>query len=193
MSTERILVHKSIADAFKERLQQATSKIFGEQTTAGLPLVTATSANKNRKLVENALSNGAKLLTGEDGSKQTSSVAHLMRPTILAGVNESMDLYQQESFGPSVSIFTFDTEKEAIALANNTDYGLSAGVFSRDLGSAFRVADALDSGAVHINSMTVHDEFALPHGGVKASGYGRFNGTRGLEEFLYCKTVTWMD
>lgn len=193
MSTERILVHSSIADAFRERLQLATAEIFVEQATKGFPVVTAAAANKNRGLVANALSRGAQLLGGEDGSKQTSSVANLMRPTILANVNETMDLYQQESFGPSVSVFTFDTEEEAIALANNTDYGLSAGVFSRDLSSAFRVADALDSGAVHINSMTVHDEFALPHGGVKSSGYGRFNGTSGLEEFLYSKTVTWMD
>lgn len=193
MSTERILVHASIADAFKERLHLAVGKIFGKQASTGLPVITAASANKNRALVANAISAGAKLLGGEDGSQQTSSVASLMRPTILAEVNEKMDLYQQESFGPSVSIFAFESEDEAIAIANNTDYGLSAGVFSRDLGKAFRVADALDSGAVHINSMTVHDEFDLPHGGVKSSGYGRFNGTAGLEEFLYCKTVTWMD
>ncbi|GKT66220.1 NAD-dependent aldehyde dehydrogenase [Colletotrichum tofieldiae] len=104
-----------------------------------------------------------------------------------------MDLYGGESFGPSVSIYTFETEDEMIELANDTDYGLSASIYSENLRVAFRVADRLDSGAVHINSMTVHDEFALPHGGVKKSGFGRFNGTKGLEEFLYCKSVTWME
>lgn len=104
-----------------------------------------------------------------------------------------MKLYDIESFGPSVSFFTYDREEDAVALANNTEYGLSAAVFTENLGTAFRIADVLESGAVHINSMTVHDEFALPHGGVKSSGFGRFNGYQGLEEFLYCKTLTWME
>ncbi|RMZ84306.1 hypothetical protein DV738_g507, partial [Chaetothyriales sp. CBS 135597] len=193
MSTERILVHSSIADTFKERLQQTVNQVFGEGATSGLPVVSSISANKNRRLLANAVDKGASLLSGEDGSKQTAEVTNFIRPTILANVDPKMDIYAQESFGPSVSLFTFETEQEAIELANNTDYGLSAGIFSRDLGKAFRVADALESGAVHINSMTVHDEFGLPHGGVKSSGYGRFNGTQGLEEFLYSKTVTWME
>ncbi|KAF5966556.1 salicylate 1-monooxygenase [Fusarium bulbicola] len=116
-----------------------------------------------------------------------------MRPVVLTNMSTSMDLYRQESFGPSVSWFTFETEDEAIKLANGTDYRLSASIYTEDLGTAFRVAEQLDSGAVHINSITVHDEFGLPHGGVKKSGSGRFNGYQGLDEFLYCKTVTWMD
>jgi acyl-CoA reductase-like NAD-dependent aldehyde dehydrogenase len=84
-------------------------------------------------------------------------------------------------------------EDEMIELANDTEYGLAASVYAEDLRTAFRVADRLDSGAVHINSMTVHDEFSLPHGGVKKSGFGRFNGAQGLDEFLYYKTVTWME
>ena len=192
MSTERILVHSSIAEAFKAEFRAATEMVFGEGATKGLPVVTSTSATKNRALVADALSKGASLLGGEDGSKQTSDVPHYMRPTVLTNVKDGMNIYKQESFGPSVSVYTYETEEEAIALANNTEYGLSAGVFSQDLGKAFRVAEALESGAVHINSMTVHDEFGLPHGGVKASGYGRFNGTQGIEEFLYSKTVTWV-
>ena len=147
---------------------------------------------KNRALLEDALSKGAKLLAGEDGSKQTSDVSNFMKPTILDHVGEGMNIYKQESFGPSVLLYTFENEQEAIDLANNTEYGLSAAIFSENLGRAFRVADSLESGAVHINSMTVHDEFGLPHGGVKASGYGRFNGTEGTKEFLYSKIVTWM-
>lgn len=192
MSTERILVHSSIADAFKAEFRAATQQIWADGVANGLPVVTATSASKNRALVADALSKGATLLDGEDGSKQTAEVPHFMRPTVLTNVTDEMNIYKQESFGPSVSLYTYESEEEAIALANNTEYGLSAGIFSQDLGKAFRVAEALESGAVHINSMTVHDEFGLPHGGVKASGYGRFNGTQGIEEFLYCKTVSWI-
>ncbi|RMD42352.1 hypothetical protein DV735_g2807, partial [Chaetothyriales sp. CBS 134920] len=193
MSTERILVHSSIADSFKERLQQATKQLFSQADTTGLPVVSAISAKKNRGLLANAVGHGASLLTGEDGSKQTAEVTNFIRPTILTNVDPKMDIYATESFGPSVSLFTFESEDEAVELANNTEYGLSAGIFSRDLARAFRLAERLDSGAVHINSMTVHDEFGLPHGGVKSSGYGRFNGTEGIEEFLYSKTVTWLE
>lgn len=116
-----------------------------------------------------------------------------MRPVILGNVKKNMDIYSQESFGPSVSLFTFQTEREALDLANDTEYGLTASIFSKDLKAAFDLADSLESGAVHINSMTVHDESSLPHGGVKDSGFGRFNGSQGLDEFLYYKTVTWME
>ena len=193
MSTERILVHSSIAEAFQTRLQEKLKLVFGDQTTKGMPLITSTSAHKNRALLANAVGNGAQVFHGEDGSKPTADVDTYIKPTILTNVNSDMDLFNRESFGPSVSLYTYETEAEAIELANNTEYGLSAAVYSEDLRAAFRVADALESGAVHINTMTVHDEFALPHGGVKKSGYGRFNGTEGIREFLYTKTVTWVE
>ena len=106
-----------------------------------------------------------------------------------------MAIHQTESFGPSVSMFTFETEAEAIELqvANDTEYGLSAVVFTEKLQTGLRMSRQIESGAVHINSMTVHGEYTLPHGGVKSSGFGRFNGYQGLDEFLYSKTVTWMD
>lgn len=191
MSTERILVHSSVASKFKVLLNQTISRTFDD--TANTPMViTAASAKRNRALVEQAVSKGAKALRGGSEINPAPDVETRMPPVVLTEMTREMDLYASESFGPSVSLFTFDTEEEAIDLANDTAYGLSASIFTEDLGLALRVADKLESGAVHINSMTVHDEFSLPHGGVKNSGFGRFNGYHGLNEFLYSKTVTWM-
>lgn len=191
MSTERILVHESIAAQFQKVLSETVQRVFGSAETTPV-LVTAASAQRNRKLVSDATSKGAKPLPLLEGLSE-GEVETRMKPVVLTGVDTNMDLYQNESFGPSVSLFTFKTESEAVELANNTEYGLSAAVFTENLGAGFRVADGLESGAVHINSMTVHDEYPLPHGGVKKSGFGRFNGYQGLDEFLYYKTVTWME
>ena len=193
MSTERILVHSSIADEFRTALTQAINRMFGSPENTPV-LVTAQSAKRNRALIENALSKGAKALDCFNNlGDLKESVETKMRPVVLTNVDKSMDIYGGESFGPSVSLYTFEKEEEALELANDTEYGLAASIFTEDLGAAFRVAEALDSGAVHINSMTVHDEFALPHGGVKKSGFGRFNGYQGLDEFLYTKSITWME
>ncbi|KAL6401040.1 NAD-dependent aldehyde dehydrogenase [Ilyonectria robusta] len=191
MSTERILVHESVARKFQGLFRDTTKQVFGAANDTPM-LVTAASAKRNRGLVADATSKGAKSMKIFDGGHEGQYETH-MQPVILKDVDQNMDLYQTESFGPSVSLFTFKTEEEALELANNTEYGLSASVFSEDLKAAFRVADGLESGAVHINSMTVHDEYPLPHGGVKKSGFGRFNGYQGLDEFLYYKTVTWME
>ncbi|KAL6244797.1 hypothetical protein RBB50_008325 [Rhinocladiella similis] len=190
MSTERILVHTSVANEFKKILQQTVKQLFGTPETTPV-LVTAASAERNRRLVDSALSQGAQPLYGN--TELAGTLKTKMSPVVLTNIDENMDLYGTESFGPSVSLFTFETEEEALELANDTEYGLSASIYTEDLRAGFRVAEGIESGAVHINSMTVHDEFALPHGGVKKSGFGRFNGYQGLEEFLYYKTVTWME
>ncbi|EXK27389.1 NAD-dependent aldehyde dehydrogenase [Fusarium oxysporum f. sp. melonis 26406] len=192
MATERILVHSSIATEFQNVLAKTVNAMFGSQEDTPV-LITSAAAKKNRALVEDAISQGAKPLDMFTTELDANTVDTKMRPVVLTNMSTSMDLYRQESFGPSVSWFAFDTEEEAIKLANDTDYGLSASIYTENLGTAFRVAEQLDSGAVHINSMTVHDEFALPHGGVKKSGFGRFNGYQGLDEFMYCKTITWME
>ncbi|KAH8800271.1 putative aldehyde dehydrogenase [Xylogone sp. PMI_703] len=193
MSTERILVHSSIAGDFQKILAETIDQNFGSPEATPV-IITAQSARRNRNLVADALSKGAKSLNlFSTPSTEHEDVETKMRPVVLTNVDKSMDLYKGESFGPSVSLYTFETEEEALKLANDTDHGLSASIFTQDLGAGFRIADALDSGAVHINSMTVHDEFALPHGGVKQSGFGRFNGYQGLDEFLYYKSITWME
>ncbi|KAL6915205.1 hypothetical protein FSST1_012965 [Fusarium sambucinum] len=191
MSTERIIVHESIASEFQDLLGHVIRKNFGiaHDTPA---VVTSASASRNRDLVSDAISKGAHQVKifGDEHAHETETK---MRPVVLGNVKKNMNIYSQESFGPSVSLFTFQTRREALDLANDTEYGLTASIFSKDLKAAFDLADDLESGAVHINSMTVHDESSLPHGGVKNSGYGRFNSSQGLDEFLYYKTVTWME
>uniref|UniRef100_A0A0B7KRP8 Aldehyde dehydrogenase domain-containing protein n=2 Tax=Bionectria ochroleuca TaxID=29856 RepID=A0A0B7KRP8_BIOOC len=191
MSTERILIQDSIAPEFQNILQRTIQDLFGSADDTPV-LVTAASAQRNRPLVSDAVDKGAESVQIFSDTHKD-QVETRMRPVVLKNLDKKMDLYANESFGPSVSLFTFETLNDAITLANNTDYGLSASVFTDDLGKAFRVADELESGAVHINSMTVHDEYPLPHGGVKNSGFGRFNGSQGLDAFLYYKTVTWME
>ncbi|OBT40946.1 hypothetical protein VE00_09550 [Pseudogymnoascus sp. WSF 3629] len=181
MSTEKILVHRSVAKAFRERLKVKVEEMFGVGC-----LVNRMGVEKNVRLVKDAVGKGAEVvigaLGGEDGAK--------MAPIVLEGVTEEMDLYKTESFGPTVSVIEVDTEEEALRIANDTEYGLSASVFTEDLRTGLRFAKGIESGAVHINGMTVHDETALPHGGWKSSGYGRF-GSGWLEEWVQTKTVTF--
>jgi acyl-CoA reductase-like NAD-dependent aldehyde dehydrogenase len=191
MSTERILVHESVASQFREAFATAVKTEILNKPDMRPVVINAVSADKNRALIIDALKRGARL---EHGTSDTvSEIPTRMLPTVISGVEKTMDIYQTESFGPSVSLFTFTTESEALELANDTEYGLSAAVFTENLQTGLRLSRQLESGAVHINSMTIHDEYSLPHGGVKSSGFGRFNGDQGLDEFLYSKTVTWMD
>jgi len=190
MSTERILVHESVASQFREAFAAAVRAEILSKPDMRPVVIDTLSADKNRALIADAVRQGAHL---EQGTTETISEAPTqMLPTVISGVEKNMDIYQTESFGPSVSLFSFKTESEALELANDTEYGLSAAVFTENLQTGLRLARQLESGAVHINSMTVHDEYPLPHGGVKSSGFGRFNGYQGLDEFLYTKTVTWM-
>ncbi|OJJ07762.1 hypothetical protein ASPVEDRAFT_33953 [Aspergillus versicolor CBS 583.65] len=108
---------------------------------------------------------------------------------ILTDVQPSMRIYHEESFGPAVSLIPYENDDEALRIANDTDYGLSSAIFTRDLRKAIRLAKRIETGAVHINNMTVHDEVVLPHGGAKSSGFGRFN--TGLEEWLRIKNITF--
>jgi acyl-CoA reductase-like NAD-dependent aldehyde dehydrogenase len=102
-----------------------------------------------------------------------------------------MQLFREESFGPQVSITRVKSDEEAIQLANDTEYGLSAAVFSRDIARALEVAKRIQSGICHINAPTVHDEPQMPFGGTKASGYGRFGGKAGIEAFTELRWVSF--
>jgi len=197
MSTERIVVQSAILEKFTAALKSTASNIFGEDTPAPV-LVASAGVVKNKRLVDDAIKAGAKVLHGdhevEEKHPETKEVSKTrMRPIIVGGVHKEMELYHTESFGPSVSLIEVQSEEEAIQVANDTEYGLSGAVFTENLARGFRVAKQIDSGAVHINAMTIHDEANLPHGGVKASGWGRFNGNWGIEEFLKIKTVTYQD
>lgn len=188
MSTERILVHKAVRAEFEKKLVGAIDHIF--DPTADAPvLITSAAVAKNRALLADALAKGASLLYGDAAAAESTNTR--MRPVVIAGVKEDMDIYRTESFGPSVSLIEIETEEEALRIANDTEYGLTSAVFTEDLRRGLRFAKEIESGAVHINSMTVHDESALPHGGAKASGHGRFNTGTGLGEWVRTKTVTY--
>ncbi|CAN8100932.1 unnamed protein product [Discula destructiva] len=199
MSTERIIVHKSIAAAFEQKFAQAAATIFPASADAPL-LIHQPAVAKNQALVRDATAKGASLVYGGCGAEEEATAAAAaaaaaggaarMRPIIVKGVTAAMDLYKTESFGPTVALYEVDSEEEALRLANDTEYGLTSAVFTEDLRRGLRLARGIETGACHINSMSIHDEPALPHGGAKASGYGRFNAS-GLEEWLRTKTITY--
>ncbi|KAI8954910.1 Aldehyde/histidinol dehydrogenase [Xylaria longipes] len=185
MSTERIIVHRKVSEAFQGKLRDAVSKMWPE----ALVHINPQGVEKNKKLVQDATNKGASILTGDIGTQESSNTR--LRPIVIAHVTPEMDIYKQESFGTTVSLLEVDSEEEALRIANDTEYGLSSAVFTEDLRIGLRFAKNIETGAVHINDMSVHDESALPHGGAKASGYGRFNASAGLDEYLRTKTVTW--
>ena len=160
MSTERIIVHERVASDFENALKKAVAQFAPEGQEAGC-LASKAGVEKNRRLLQDAVSKGATIVHGDPTNGQDAK----MRPVIVKGTTKGMDLYYTESFGPTVSLITVQNDEEALKLANDTEYGLSAAVFTKDLGRGLRFAREIESGAVHINGMTVHDETALPHGG----------------------------
>lgn len=143
MSTERIIVLRSVADKFRTLLVESAEEMFGEAHPP-LVLVTPASVNRIRKLVSGAESKGASILFGTIQNIQANTAA--LRPIIIENVTKAMDLYYSESFGPVVSIFTVDTEQEAIMLANDTEYGLSAAIYTENLRRGLRIAQQIESG-----------------------------------------------
>ena len=148
-------------------------------------MVTPEAAARVKRLAEDATSKGARLATGPiqlDGA--------VLQPVLIDGLTTDMALYKEEAFGPVVTVLRAGSDDEAVRLANDSEYGLSASVFSRDIGRAMAVAKRIESGICHINSSTVHDEAQMPFGGVKASGYGRFGGKAGVAEFTDLRWIT---
>ncbi|KAK0104438.1 hypothetical protein ONS95_004728 [Cadophora gregata] len=187
MSTERVIVFEKVLGEFETAFKKAVAG-FSPEGGPRPVLINAVGVQKNTKMLDDAISKGARVLHGDPKNGKDAT----MTPVVVVGTKKDMDLYYTESFGPTVSVIPVKSEEEALELANDTEYGLSSAVFTKDLGKALRIAKGIESGAVHINGMTVHDETALPHGGVKASGYGRFGAT-GLEEWVRTKTVTFVD
>lgn len=186
MGTERILVHSSIAKAFEEELKK-TMIALQPPSGAGPTLISTKSTSRVQGLISDAISKGASPIRNDDEDDKQDK----LQRTVLANVAPGMDLYYTESFGPVASFHVFETEDEALAIANDTDYGLAGAIFTENLARGLRMAKKYTTGAVHINSMSIHDEAALPHGGVKSSGFGRFNSDQGLNEFLRTKVITW--
>jgi benzaldehyde dehydrogenase (NAD) len=188
MSTERIVVDRAVASGFGEQLaERAAALKVGdprEPDTQIGPMVSEAAAKRVGELVEDAVAKGAKALSGGE------SVGTCYLPTVLSGVTPEMRVYSEESFGPIASIVTVDGPDEALRVANDTEYGLSAAVFSEDVPHALELAQRIESGICHVNDTTVQDEPQMPFGGVKASGFGRFGGRAALEEFTELRWVT---
>ncbi|GAA3437527.1 aldehyde dehydrogenase [Kutzneria kofuensis] len=189
MSADRLLVHRSVAAEFTEKLAaKASSLPHGDPTDPGTvigPLITAAAAQRVSELVADAVAAGAALRAGggqADGARYPA--------TVLADVTPEMRIFNEEIFGPAVTVTTVDTDEQAIEIANNTDYGLTAGVLTEDARRGLAVARRLRTGIVHVNNQTVDDEPQVPFGGVKSSGYGRFGGRWGVEAFTSTRWVT---
>jgi benzaldehyde dehydrogenase (NAD) len=189
MSTERIVVDEKVADAFvKKFADKARGLPLGdprkpEPVVLGSVIGMSTVEHCNA-LIDDAIAQGAKLVCGE---KATTT---LMPATLLDRVTPAMRIYREETFGPVKAIVRVKGVEEAIACANDNEYGLSAAVFGRDLARAFNVARRIDSGICHVNGPTVHDEAQMPFGGVKGSGIGRFGGKAGIAEFTELRWIT---
>ncbi|HEY0301366.1 MAG TPA: aldehyde dehydrogenase [Rhizomicrobium sp.] len=187
MSTERIVVDNKIADAFVEKLAaKANSLPYGnprDKVVLG-SLVSEQAADRMDVLIKDAVSKGAKLVAG---GKRSGTV---WSATGLDHVNPQMKIYRDESFGPVKSIIRVDGDDEAVSVANDTEYGLSAAVFSENIQRAMAVAKRIKSGICHINGPTVNDEPQMPFGGTKDSGYGRFGGIGSIAEFTELRWIT---
>lgn len=191
MSTERILVQASVFDQFKSKLQAEFAAFLGPETKHAV-LISSESATKFKDLISDAVTKGAKVVAAPvSGEPETQVPPTHVGPLILQDVTKELKLYYTESFGPTATLSIFSDSEEAISMANDTEYGLTAAIFGKDLSKLLSMAKRIESGAVHINGMTVHDEPGLPHGVVKDSGFGRFGANAGLQEFQTTKTITF--
>jgi len=188
MSTERIIVVDAVADAFAAKFAaKARGLACGDPRDGRTPLgavVDRNAVNHVNALIDDALTKGATTLAGGK------SEGVLMSATVIDGVTSDMDLYRDESFGPIVGIIRARDEEDAIRLANDSEYGLAAAVFTRDIARGLAVARRIRSGICHVNGPTVHDEPQMPFGGVGASGYGRFGGKAGIDSFTELRWIT---
>jgi succinate-semialdehyde dehydrogenase / glutarate-semialdehyde dehydrogenase len=185
-AANRFLVHRGVADDFAARLAKAMGALTLGHGLSGAqvgPLIDAKARDRVARLVADAVSGGARLLTGGEAPDRP---GYFYKPTVLAGVGADAPILKTEIFGPVAPIQVFDDEDEAIALANATEFGLTAYLYTRDLSRALRVIDRLEVGMVGLNRGLVSNP-AAPFGGVKASGMGREGGPEGIEEYLSVK------
>jgi len=188
MSTERIVVDETIADKFCEMLTAKVKSLkAGDPREGNTPLgsvVDMRATQRIEELIKDAVDKGAVLAAG--GSAEGT----IIQATLLDRVTPAMRIYNEESFGPVVSVVRVGSVDEAIRVANDTEYGLAAAVFGKDVNRALGVARRIESGICHVNGPTVHDEAQMPFGGVKDSGFGRFGGSAVVDEFTELRWIT---
>jgi acyl-CoA reductase-like NAD-dependent aldehyde dehydrogenase len=188
MSTERVIVEETVADEFAAKLARRVAALpTGDPRKGDVVLgsvVGQATVDRVQTLVKDAVSKGAIVLTGGEAE------GTVMKGVVVNHVTPEMTLFRQESFGPQVSITRARSADEAITLANDTEYGLAAALFTRDIARGLELARRIDTGICHINGPTVHDEAQMPFGGVKSSGYGRFGGKAGIDAFTELRWIT---
>ncbi len=189
MSTRRIIIDRQVSKEFTDKFVRKVSSFKvgnpkAPDTIIG-PIINQQQLSQIKASVEAAVRDGAKILCGGKAE------GPCYYPTVLANVKLKSAFSCEETFGPVVSLIEVKDEEEAVAIANDTMYGLSASVFSRDWARALSVAERIESGIVHINDQTVHDEPQVPFGGVKDSGWGRFGGRAALEEFTELRWISF--
>lgn len=189
MSVDRVIVDKSIAEDFTERFSKKVSGLpTGDpkdpETVIG-PAVSARSAQRQYELIDDAVSKGATVRAG--GHRLENA---LVPATVLTGSTADMSIFHDEIFGAVTTVLEVDGPDEAVELANNTNYGLTAGVITEDLQDGLEVAQRLRTGIVHVNDQPVVDEPQAPFGGIQHSGYGKFGGQAGIDSFTEMRWVT---
>lgn len=189
-SVERLLIQESIYDRFKELLIKKAELIkVGDQNDPDIemgPMVTEYQTAIIREHLEDALSKGAVLLTGKNWDKKSKEIP----PLILEGVTREMIVWDEESFGPLIPIYSFKDEAEALRMANDSQFGLSASIWSNDISRCKRVGKKIKTGNISINNVMLTEGNAnLPFGGCKKSGFGRYKGDQGFEAFSNLKSV----
>jgi aldehyde dehydrogenase (NAD+) len=188
MANSRLIVEAPIFDEFCSKLA-ARAKTYRvgdprDPNTVIGPLIRPSQCAFIDQHVQDAVTKGATLLTGGTHS------GSFYQPTVLAGVTKDMRVYSEESFGPITSVIKVDSAEAALAVANDTSYGLSSGLITNDLQKALDLALRLEAGMVHINNSTVADEPHVPFGGIKNSGVGREGGHYSMEEMTELKWIT---
>jgi acyl-CoA reductase-like NAD-dependent aldehyde dehydrogenase len=189
MSADRVIVHRAVADELTARLAEKASQLpAGDPRHPGTligPLITPGAAERVADLVDEATAMGAKVQAGggrPDGAVYPASV--------VSDVRSDMRIDTEEIFGPVCTVFTVDDEDQAVAVANESAYGLAAGVLTEDVRRGFEVGRRLHTGIVHVNDQPVDDEPQAPFGGVGESGYGRFGGRAGVDAFTDLRWIT---
>ncbi|SDJ57599.1 Acyl-CoA reductase [Lentzea albidocapillata subsp. violacea] len=183
MSTDRILVHRAVAEEFTAKLAAKVGSLPhgdpADPSTVIGPVINPRAAARVAALVQDAVENGATVRAGGNGGA-----------TVLDGVTPQMRVFQEEIFGPAVIVVPVADDDEAVAIANDTEHGLTAGILTEDSRRGLGLAQRIRTGIVHVGNQTVDDEPQAPFGGVKSSGYGRFGGRWGIEAFSATRWVT---